>query len=178
MTTRWPTSLNRAEQKLRSMGFSDDGVKRMLTGLGSLSDSVGTGTEWYGDAAEETGRHALDEFGHLSAADAEIFTKWGGRLGAVGNIAQLVSAGIDFADGGDTKYQDLGSALGGLGGGWMGGAAAGAGVGSVGGPFTAAGAAIIGGVLGGLAGAEVGGAVGSNFDPKLPLGAGGGGGTW
>jgi hypothetical protein len=37
---------------------------------------------------------------------------------------------------------------------------------------------VIGGVLGGLAGSEVGGAVGSNFDPKLPLGAGGGGASW
>ncbi|MDT5096568.1 MAG: hypothetical protein QOC76_305 [Mycobacterium sp.] len=170
--------LSRAEQQLRSMGFSDDGIKKMLTGLGSLSDSIGTGTERYGDAAEESGKRALGQFGHLSPADAEVFTKWGGRLGTIGNIAQLVSAGIDFIDGGDSKYQDLGSALGGLGGGWMGGMAAGATVGSVGGPFTAAAAAVIGGVLGGLAGSEVGGAVGSNFDPKLPLGAGGGGASW
>ncbi len=131
--------LSRAEQQLRGMGFSDDGIRKMLTGLGSFGNSVGTGVERYGDSVE-TGRHALNG---LSAADAELFSKWGGRLGWAGNAAQLVSAGFDWFDGGDTRNEDLGKALGGVGGSWLGGAGAGATVGS----------------FGGL------------FDPKLPVGA-------
>lgn len=166
--------LNRAEQQLRGMGFSDDGIKKMLTGLGSFGNSVGTGVEQYGNSVE-TGRHALNG---LSAADAELFSKWGKRLGAVGNVAQLVSAGFDWFDGGDTRNEDLGKALGGVGGSWLGGAGAGAAVGSFGGPFTAAAAAIIGGLVGGFAGSDIGGDIGGLFDPKLPVGAGGGGGSW
>ncbi len=165
-------ALNRAEQVLRNMGFSDEGIKKMIIRFGSLGDSLGTGVERYGDSVE-TRRHALNG---LSKADAELFSKWGGKLGTIGNVAQLVSARIDWFDGGDTRNQDLGEAVGGVGGSWLGGMAAGAVVGSVAGPFTAAGAAIIGGLLGGFAGADIGGGIGGIFDPKLPVGPGGG--TW
>ena len=154
------------------MGFSDEGIKKMIIRFGSLGDSLGTGVERYGDSVE-TRRHALNG---LSKADAELFSKWGGKLGTIGNVAQLVSARIDWFDGGDTRNQDLGEAVGGVGGSWLGGMAAGAVVGSVAGPFTAAGAAIIGGLLGGFAGADIGGGIGGIFDPKLPVGPGGG--TW
>ncbi|RDH77214.1 hypothetical protein DVS77_17515 [Mycolicibacterium moriokaense] len=166
--------LNRAEQQLRSMGFSDDGITKIMLGGGSLSNSIGTGVERYGDSVE-TGKHAL---AGLSKADAELFSKWGGRVGWVGNGVQFAVAISDFLDGGDTRYEDLGKAVGGIGGGWLGGMGAGAAVGSFGGPLTAAGAAIIGGLLGGFAGSDIGGDIGGLFDPKLPLGAGGGGGSW
>jgi hypothetical protein len=165
--------LNRAEQQLRGVGFSDEGIKKMLTGLGSFGDSVGTGIGRYGDSVE-TGRHALDG---LSKADAELFSKWGGRLGTVGNVAQLVSAGIDWFDGGEHRNEDLGKAVGGVGGSMLGGMGTGAAVGSVAGPFTAAAAAIIGGLLGGFAGSDIGGGIGGMFDPKLAT-TGGGGGSW
>ena len=83
--------LNRAEQQLRNMGLSEQGVMTVIKGLGSLSDSIGTGVEQYG-TSKETGKHAL---AGLSKADAELFTKWGSRVGWAGNIAQLVIAGID-----------------------------------------------------------------------------------
>ena len=82
--------LNRAEQQLRNMGLSEQGVMTVIKGLGSLSDSIGTGVEQYG-TSKETGKHAL---AGLSRADAELFTKWGSRVGWAGNIAQLVIAGI------------------------------------------------------------------------------------
>ncbi len=83
--------LNRAEQQLRNMGLSEQGVITVIKGLGSLSDSIGTGVEQYG-TSKETGKHAL---AGLSKADAEPFTKWGSRVGWAGNIAQLIIAGID-----------------------------------------------------------------------------------
>ena len=60
----------------------------------TVSDSVGTGVEQYGDSVE-TGRHAL---AGLSKADAELFSKWGNRVGWAGNIAQLVIAGIEYPE--------------------------------------------------------------------------------
>lgn len=167
-------ALNRAELLLRNMGFSDDGIKKVLTGFGSFADSVGTGVGQYGDSVE-TGRHAPNG---LSKADAQAFSKWGGRLGTVGNVAQLVSAGIDWFDGGDTRNEDLGKAVGGVGGSWLGGMATGAAVGSFAGPLTAAGAAVIGGLIGGFAGSDIGGDIGGLFDPKLPVSGVGGGGSW
>ena len=153
--------LNRAEQQLRNMGLSDAGVMTVLKGLGSLSDSIGTGVEQYG-TSKETGKHAL---AGLSKADAELFTKWGGRVGWVGNIAQLVIAGIEYPDNDWNPNEELGKATGGVLGSVLGGMGAGAAVGSFGGPFTAAGAAIIGGLLGGFAGSDIGGGIGSQLRP-------------
>ena len=79
---------------VHDMGLSDAGVMTVLKGLGSLSDSIGTGVEQYG-TSKETGKHAL---AGLSKADAELFTKWGSRAGWVGNIAQLVIAGTEYPD--------------------------------------------------------------------------------
>ncbi len=90
-------ALNRAEQVLRNMGFSDEGIMKMIIRFGSLGDSLGTGVERYGDSVE-TRRHALNG---LSKADAELFSKWGGKLGTIGNVAQLVIARIDWFDGGE-----------------------------------------------------------------------------
>ena len=172
--------LSRAEQQLRNMGLSDAGVMTVLKGLGSLSDSIGTGVEQYG-TSKETGRHAL---AGLSKADAELFTKWGSRAGWVGNIAQLVIAGIEYPDNNWNPNEELGKATGGVLGSALGGMAAGAAVGSFGGPFTAAGAAVIGGILGGFAGSDIGGDIGGMFDPQryggvsTGAGGGGGGGDW
>ena len=165
--------LNRAEQQLRDMGLSDQGVLTVIKGLGSLSDSIGTGVEQYGDS-KETGRHAL---AGLSKADAELFSKWGNRVGWAGNIAQLVVAGIEYPNNDWNPNEELGKATGGVFGSMLGGAGAGAAVGSFGGPFTAAGAAVIGGLLGGFAGSDIGGGLGSMFDPQR-YGSGGGGGSW
>ena len=165
--------LNRAEQQLREMGLSDQGVLTMIKGLGSLSDSIGTGVEQYG-TSKETGRHAL---AGLSKADAELLTKWGSRVGWAGNIAQLAIAGIEYPDNDWNPNEELGKAGGGVLGSVFGGMGAGAAVGSFGGPFTAAGAAVIGGLLGGFAGSDIGGGIGSMFDPQR-YGSGGGGGSW
>jgi hypothetical protein len=165
--------LNRAEQQLRDMGLSDQGVMTVIKGLGSLSDSIGTGVEQYG-TSKETGRHAL---AGLSKADAELFTKWGSRVGWAGNIAQLVVAGIEYPNNDWNPNEELGKATGGVLGSALGGMGAGAAVGSFGGPFTAAGAAVIGGLLGGFAGADIGGGIGAQFDPYRPV-PGGGGGSW
>ena len=130
---------------------------------------------------KETGKHAL---AGLSKADAELFTKWGGRVGWVGNIAQLVIAGIEYPDNNWNPNEELGKATGGVLGSALGGMAAGAAVGSFGGPFTAAGAAVIGGILGGFAGSDIGGDIGSMFDVNryggvsTGAGGGGGGGDW
>ncbi len=167
--------LNRAEQQLRGMGFSDEGIKKLMQGSGSLADSIGTGVKQYGDSVE-TGRHALDG---LSRADAELFSKWGGRVGWAGNGVQFALAVDTWLDGGAERNEELGEAVGGIGGSMLGGAGAGAAVGSFGGPFTAAAAAIIGGLLGGFAGSDIGGDVGGLFDPQLPISSGsGGGGSW
>jgi hypothetical protein len=168
--------LNRAEQQLRGMGFSEEGIKKMMQGVGSLSDSIGTGVGRYGDSVE-TGRHALNG---LSKADAELFSKWGGRVGWAGNAVQFALAVDDYLDGGAERNREMGQALGGLGGSFLGGAGAGAAVGSFGGPFTAAAAAVIGGLLGGFAGSDIGGDIGGLLDPQLPIGSGssGGGGSW
>jgi hypothetical protein len=167
--------INRAEQRLANLGFSSDGIKKLMQGVGSLSDSVGTGVKQYGDSVE-TGRHALNG---LSKADAELFAKWGGRVGWAGNGIQLAVAISDWLDGGAERNQELGEAVGGVGGSILGGMGAGAAVGSFGGPLTAAGAAVIGGLLGGFAGSDIGGDIGGLFDPKLPIGPGaGGGGSW
>jgi hypothetical protein len=165
--------LNRAEQQLRDMGLSDAGVMTVIKGLGSLSDSIGTGVEQYG-TSKETGRHAL---AGLSKADAELFTKWGGRVGWAGNIAQLAIAGIEYPNNDWNPNEELGKAGGGVLGSVLGGAGAGAAVGSFGGPLTAAGAAVIGGLLGGFAGSDIGGGLGSMFDPQR-YSPGGGGGSW
>ena len=165
--------LNRAEQQLRNMGLSEQGVMTVIKGLGSLSDSIGTGVEQYG-TSKETGKHAL---AGLSKADAELFTKWGSRVGLAGNIAQLVIAGIEYPNNDWNPNEELGKATGGVLGSVLGGMGAGAAVGSFGGPFTAAGAAIIGGLLGGFAGSDIGGGIGANFDPQR-VSPGGGGGSW
>ncbi|MDX1883507.1 hypothetical protein [Mycolicibacterium sp. 120270] len=158
--------LNRAEQQLRSMGFSDEGIKKLMQGTGSLVNSVGTGVGQYGDSVE-TGRHALNG---LSKPDADLLSKWGGRVGWAGNAVVLAVAADNWLDGGDTRNEELGEAIGGVGGGWLGGMGAGAAVGSFAGPFTAAAAAVIGGLLGGFAGADIGGGIGGLFDPKVPVG--------
>jgi hypothetical protein len=165
--------VGRAEQQLKNMGLSDTGVLTVLKGLGSLSDSIGTGVGQYGDSVE-TGRHALNG---LSKADAELFSKWGGRVGWAGNIAQLVIAGLEYPDNDWNPNEELGKSTGGVLGSVLGGMGAGAAVGSFGGPFTAAGAAVIGGLLGGFAGSDIGGGIGGMFDPKRITGSGGGG-SW
>ena len=58
----------------------------------------------------ETGEHALNG---LSKADAAHFAKWG-RLGTVGNIAQLVIAGIEYPDNDWNPNEELGKATGGV----------------------------------------------------------------
>ncbi|OBB10967.1 hypothetical protein A5662_08190 [Mycobacteriaceae bacterium 1482268.1] len=166
--------IGRAEQQLRNMGLSEDGVLTVIKGLGSLSDSVGTGVGQYGKSVE-TGEHALNG---LSKADAALFAKWGGRVGAVGNIAQLVVAGLEYPNNSWNPNEELGEAVGGVGGSMLGGMAAGAAVGSFGGPLTAAGAAVIGGLLGGFAGSDIGGSIGSVFDPQRVSPGSGGGGSW
>jgi hypothetical protein len=169
--------LNRAEQQLTQLGMSHDGALTVIKGLASLSDSVGTGVGQYGDSVE-TGRHALNG---LSKADAELFSKWGGRLGQAGNVAQLVIALTEFGDNSWNPNEEFGKSVGGVAGSVLGGMGAGAAVGSFGGPFTAAGAAIIGGLLGGFAGSDIGGGLGGLADPNrysgVSTGAGGGGGA-
>lgn len=164
--------LSRAEQQLREMGVSDSGVTTVIKGLSSLGSSIGTGVEQYGNSVE-TGRHALNG---LSQADAAALARWG-KLGHIGNIAQLVIAGIEYPNNDWNPNEELGKAGGGVLGSILGGAGTGAAVGSFAGPFTAAGAAIIGGILGGFAGSDIGGGVGSMFDtPRYS--PGGGAGSW
>jgi hypothetical protein len=164
--------LSRAEQQLREMGVSGPGAMAVMKGLASLSDSVGTGVGQYGKSVE-TGQHALNG---LSKADAAAIAKWG-RLGTVGNIAQLVIAGIEYPGNDWNPNEELGKAGGGVLGSVLAGAGSGAAVGSVAGPFTAAGAAVIGGLLGGFAGSDIGGSFGSLFDPQR-YSPGGGAGSW
>ncbi|GFG52711.1 hypothetical protein CQY20_01660 [Mycolicibacterium agri] len=164
--------LNQAEQQLRNLGMSEQGIYTVIKGLGSLSDSIGTGVEQYGNSVE-TGKHALNG---LSKADAAAFAKWGGRVGTVGSIAQLVIAGLEYPDNAWNPNEELGKASGSALGSVLGGMGAGAAVGSFGGPFTAAGAAVIGGLIGGFAGSDLGGKIGSLFDRQYY--AGGGGGSW
>jgi hypothetical protein len=165
--------LNRAEQQLTQMGMSHEGAVTVIKGLASLSDSIGTGVGQYGDSVE-TGRHALDG---LSKADAELFSKWGGRLGQAGNVAQLVIALAEYGDNPWNPNEEFGKSVGGVTGSIFGGMGTGAAVGSFGGPLTAAGAAIIGGLLGGFAGSDIGGFFGSLADPSR-YGPGGGAGSW
>jgi hypothetical protein len=173
-------TLSRAEQQLVARGMSHDGAITVIKGLASLSDSVGTGVGQYGDSVE-TGRHALDG---LSKADAELFSKWGGRLGYVGNVAQLVLAMSEYGDNTWNPNEEFGKSVGGVAGSVLGGMGTGAAVGSFGGPFTAAAAAVIGGLLGGFAGSDIGGGIGAMFDPQrytgtaTGAGGGGGGGSW
>ncbi len=168
-------ALNRIEHQLRNLGVSDDGIRKLVTGMGSLSDSIGTGVDQYGKSVE-TGEHALNG---LSKVDAELLSKWGGRVGWAGNLAQLAVALNEWSNGGMNRNEELGEAVGGVGGSILGGMASGAAVGSVAGPYTAAAAAIIGGLLGGFAGSDLGGGIGSIFDPKLTSSTGGGGGgSW
>ena len=166
-------ALNRIENQLRNLGVSDDGIGKLISGMGSLSDSIGTGVGQYGKSVE-TGEHALNG---LSKVDAELLSKWGGRVGWAGNIAQLAVALNEWSAGGANRNEELGEAVGGVGGSILGGMASGAAVGSYAGPYTAAAAAVIGGLIGGFAGSDIGGGVGSLFDPKLTS-AGGGGGSW
>ena len=166
-------TLNRAERQLIQRGMSHEGAITVIKGLASLSDSVGTGVGQYGDSVE-TGRHALNG---LSKADAELFSKWGGRVGAAGNVAQLVLALTEYGNNNWNPNEEFGKSVGGVAGSVLGGMGAGAAVGSFGGPFTAAAAAIIGGLLGGFAGSDIGGGLGSLADPAR-YGGGGGGGTW
>lgn len=166
--------VNRAEQQLRGMGFSDEAIKKLMQGAGSLSDSIGTGVGQYGDSVE-TGAHALNG---LSKADAALLAKWGSRVGWAGNGIQFALAVDNWLDGGAERNQKFGQATGGIGGSILGGMGAGAAVGSWGGPYTAAAAAVIGGLLGGFAGSDLGGRFGSMFDPKLTSSAGAGGGSW
>ena len=166
-------ALNRIERQLKSLGVSDDGIGKLISGMGSLSDSIGTGVDQYGKSVE-TGEHALNG---LSKVDAELLSKWGGRVGWAGNIAQLAVALNEWSNGGMNRNEELGEAVGGVGGSILGGMASGAAVGSFAGPYTAAAAAIIGGLLGGFAGSDLGGGIGAIFDPKVAS-AGGGGSSW
>lgn len=109
--------LNRAEQQLTQMGMSHEGAITVIKGLASLSDSVGTGVGQYGDSVE-TGRHALNG---LSKADAELFSKWGGRLGQAGNVAQLVLALTEYGDNNWNPNEEFGKSVGGFAGGDIGG---------------------------------------------------------
>jgi hydrolase family protein len=168
-------ALNRIEHQLRNIGVSDNGIAKLIQGMGWLSDSIGTGVGQYGKSVE-TGEHALNG---LSKVDAELLSKWGGRVGWAGNIAQLAVALNEWSGGGMNRNEELGEAVGGVGGSILGGMATGAAVGSYGGPYTAAAAAVIGGLLGGFAGSDIGGRFGSLFDPRLTSSAGGGGGgSW
>jgi hypothetical protein len=152
---------------------SEEGIGKLISGMGSLSDSIGTGVGQYGKSVE-TGEHAL---AGLSKVDAELLSKWGGRVGWAGNLAQLAVALNEWSAGGMNHNEELGEAVGGVGGSVLGGMATGAAVGSYGGPYTAAAAAVIGGLLGGFAGSDLGGRFGKLFDPKL-YSVGGGGGSW
>lgn len=165
--------LNRAEQQLTQAGMSHEGAITVIKGLASLSDSIGTGVGQYGDSVE-TGRHALDG---LSKADAELFSKWGTRVGNAGNVAQLVLALTEFDNNPWNPNEEFGTGVGGVLGSVYGGMGTGAAVGSFAGPFTAAGAAIIGGLLGGFAGSDIGGYLGSLADPSR-YAPGGGAGSW
>jgi hypothetical protein len=164
-------ALQRVEQQLKSMGLSEAGVKQVLKNLGGFADQVGGGVKQYGDSVE-TGRHAL---AGLSKADAELFSKWGGRISKVGNIIQFAVAFDDWMNGGSNE--NFGKGTGSIVGSILGGAGTGAAVGSFAGPFTAAGAAVIGGIVGGFAGEDIGGDIGRIFDQPLSAGAGGGGGS-
>ena len=166
-------AINRVEQQLRNVGVSEEGIGKLISGMGSLSDSIGTGVGQYGKSVE-TGDHAL---AGLSKVDAELLSKWGGRVGWAGNLAQLAVALNEWSAGGMNRNEELGEAVGGVGGSVLGGMATGAAVGSYGGPYTAAAAAVIGGLVGGFAGSDLGGRFGKLFDPKLTS-AGGGGGSW
>jgi hypothetical protein len=165
--------LNRAEQQLIQNGMSHEGAVKVIKGLASLSDGVGTGVGQYGDSVG-TGRHALDG---LSKADAELFSKWGTRVGNAGNVAQLVLAMTEFDNNAWNPNEEFGEGVGGVLGSVYGGMGTGAAVGSFAGPYTAAAAAIIGGLLGGFAGSGIGGALGSLADPSR-YSPGGGAGTW
>jgi hypothetical protein len=153
--------------------MSHEGAVKVIKGLASLSDGVGTGVGQYGDSVG-TGRHALDG---LSKADAELFSKWGTRVGNAGNVAQLVLAMTEFDNNAWNPNEEFGEGVGGVLGSVYGGMGTGAAVGSFAGPYTAAAAAIIGGLLGGFAGSGIGGALGSLADPSR-YSPGGGAGTW
>lgn len=60
-------ALNRVEHQLKNLGVSEDGIRELITGMGSLSDSIGTGVDQYAKSVE-TGEHALNG---LSKVDAD-----------------------------------------------------------------------------------------------------------
>ena len=165
--------LSRAEQQLREMGLSDQGVLTVIKGLGSLatasargSSSTGTrrkpaGTRWPGCPRRTRNSSAS---GATESAGQATSRSWSSRVSSI-------------PDNDWNPNEELGKAGGGVLGSVLGGAGAGAAVGSFGGPFTAAGAAVIGGLLGGFAGSDIGGGLGSMFDPQR-YGSGGGGGSW
>jgi len=74
----------------------------------------------------ETGEHAL---AGLSKVDAELLAEWGGRVGWAGNLAQLAVALNEWSAGGMNRNEELGEAVGGVGGSVLGGMATGAAVG-------------------------------------------------
>lgn len=174
-TTARNIVIDGVETKLRETGISEKGIAGIVKSLSTGADMVGTGFERYGESVP-TGRHTLEG---LSKADAELLSKAGFKLSAVGNVVQLGFAGWEWwhSDSHD-RNEKLGEATGSVGGSILGGAAAGAAVGSVAGPISAAGAAVVGGLLGGFAGGDIGGDIGGLFDAPLTNGSGGGGKSW
>ncbi len=165
---------------LTSQGMSEDGAKLVIRDLihraGDLADGAGLplkGVETYADGVPQGGHARLTDL--LSPEDARIWGPIAKYAGTAGDALQLGIAVNDFRHGGDNKYEELGSATGGV----LGGAAAGWGAaalaGSFTGPWTTAAIVVAASFLGGRGGESLGGRIGSYLDPSM---AGGGGKSW
>lgn len=173
-------AVKEAMSALTSQGMSEDGAKLVINDLlhraGDVADGASLplkGVEAYAEGVPQ-GRHArLTDL--LSPEDAKIWRPIAKYAGTTGDVLQFGIAVNDFIHGGDNKYEELGSATGGIFGGAAAGWGAAAVAGSFTGPWTTAAIVVAATFLGGLGGENLGGRIGGYFDPSM---AGGGGKSW
>ena len=160
---------------LTGQGMSEEGAKLVVSDVihraGDMMDVASLpidGIQAYADGVP-TGRHAeLTDL--LSPTDAAAWSRVAKYAGNAGDMVQFAIAISDFAQGGEHKYEEFGSATGGI----VGGAAAGWGAaaiaGSFTGPWTTAAIVVAASYFGGIGGENVGGALAGHLDPKINSG--------
>jgi len=165
------TTVKQAMFALTSQGMSEAGAKLTLSEfIHGASDFVGNagspikGIETYADGIPE-GRHArLTDL--LSPEDAKVLLPLAKHAGTAGDLLQFGVAVYDAAHGGDNRYEEFGSASGGIFGGMAAGWGAAAVAGSFTGPWTTAAIVVAASLLGGMGGEKVGGGIGAYVDSK------------
>lgn len=160
---------------LTGQGMSKEGalvvVNDVIHRAGEFADGASLPLKFAETYAEGVpqGRHArLTDL--LSPEDARIWGPIAKYAGTAGDVLQLGIAANDFLHGGANKYEEVGSAAGGV----LGGTAAGWGAamvaGTFTGPWTTAAIVVAASFLGGFGGDIAGGQVGSYFDASGPGG--------